>query len=73
MNSYGLIPKILNKIKDAKTPPRFTMDFLGTNLGFNSGSARPFVGFAKRLGLLTGPRITGKTIMDFLHTVRTND
>ena len=52
MNNYGVIPKILNRIKEAKTPPRFTMDFLSTDLGFPGGSPRPFIGFAKRLGLL---------------------
>jgi len=53
MNAYGLITKILNKIKEAKTPGRFTVDFLGTNLGFTSGSAKAFMPFAKRLGLLS--------------------
>jgi hypothetical protein len=53
MNSYGLIPKILSKIKEAKTPPRFTVDFFGTSLGYTSGSARPFIAFAKRLGFLS--------------------
>jgi hypothetical protein len=53
MNAYGLIPKILSKIKEAKTPQRFTQDFLGTNLGYGSGSAKPFIPFAKRLGLLS--------------------
>lgn len=52
MNAYGLIPKILNKIKEAKTPDRFTQDFLGTKLGFSGGSARAFIPLAKRLGLL---------------------
>lgn len=53
INAYGLIHKILAKIKDAKTPPRFTIDFLGTGLGFTGGSARPFIPFAKKLGLLS--------------------
>ena len=52
MNSYGLISKILDRIKEAKTPPKFTLDFLGTEIGYSSGSAKPFIGFAKRLGLL---------------------
>ena len=38
MNAYGNISKILAKIKDAKTPDRFTQDFLGTGLGFTGGS-----------------------------------
>ncbi|MFZ2060637.1 MAG: DUF5343 domain-containing protein [Candidatus Binatus sp.] len=54
MNAYGSIKKILTKITEAKTPPRFTLDFLSTNLGFKGGSYRPFIPFAKRLGLLNG-------------------
>lgn len=53
MNSYGLTTKILQKIKDAKTPDRFTQDYLANTLGFSSGSAKPFIPFAKRLGLLS--------------------
>lgn len=53
MMSYGTVSKILNKIKAAKTPQRFTNDFLYSKLGFKSNSARPFVRLAKRLGLLS--------------------
>ena len=52
MNAYGLLAKILRKIKQAKTPDRFTQDFLDTSLGFSSGSAKAFIPLAKRLGLL---------------------
>ncbi len=52
MNAYGNIPKILDKIKEAKTPERFTVDFLGTNLGFSGGSSRAFIPLAKRIGML---------------------
>jgi Family of unknown function (DUF5343) len=52
MNSTGLVTKILDKIKEAKTPERFTQDYLANTLGFASGSAKPFIGVAKRLGLL---------------------
>lgn len=52
MNSTGLVAKILDAIKDAKTPDRFSLDYLGTVLGFSGGSARPFIPLAKRLGLL---------------------
>lgn len=52
INSYGLVAKILEKIKVAATPPRFTIDFLGTQLGFSGGSARPFIGVLKRIGFL---------------------
>lgn len=52
MNAYGSIPKILTKIQEAKTPERFTQDFLGTKLGFPGGSPKAFVPLAKRIGLL---------------------
>jgi len=52
MNSTGLVSKILDKIREARTPERFSQDFLGTVLGFSSGSARPFISLAKRLTLI---------------------
>jgi hypothetical protein len=52
MNAYGSVGKILEKIKHAKTPDRFTYDFLKTTLGFKSSSARAFVPLVKRIGLL---------------------
>ena len=52
MNAYGNVTKILNKIKDAKTPDRFSQDYLETILGFSGGGARPFISLAKRIGLL---------------------
>lgn len=53
MNSTGLVSKILEAIKVAKTPERFSQDFFGTVLGFTSGSARPFIPLAKRLNLVS--------------------
>lgn len=52
MNATGLISKILDKIKLAATPDRFTQDFLATELGFSGGSARAFISLAKRINLL---------------------
>ena len=52
MNAYGNVTKILNKIKEAKTPDRFSQDYLDTVLGFSGGGARPFISLAKRVGLL---------------------
>ena len=53
MQSTGLVSKILDGIKSAKTPDRFSQDFLGTVLGFSSGSARPFIPLGKRLSLIS--------------------
>jgi hypothetical protein len=52
MNAYGNVSKILNKIREAQTPPRFTQDFLETSLGCSGGGARPFIPLAKRIGFL---------------------
>lgn len=52
MNSVGLIPQILEKMAQAQKPARFTQDFLGTKLGFTSGSAKAFIPLLKRIGFL---------------------
>ena len=52
INAYGNITKVLNKIKEASTPPRFTHDFLGVTLSMTGGSVRPVVPFLKRVGFL---------------------
>lgn len=54
MNSSGLIPKLFDKIQQAKVPERYTTDFQSSVLGYGSGSARPFIPFLKRLGFLEG-------------------
>jgi len=51
-NQPGSIVKILEKIQSAKTPDRFTYDFLQTKLGFKGGNYRQFIPLAKRLTLL---------------------
>jgi hypothetical protein len=52
MNATGMVSKILDKIKVAATPDRFTQDYLATELGFSGGSAKAFIPLAKKLGLL---------------------
>jgi len=52
MNAYGNIDRILTKVKDAATPPKFTQDYLTGELGFTGGSALSFIPFAKRVGLI---------------------
>ena len=52
INSTGLIAKIFEKIQQAKVPPRYTLDFQATVLGYGSGSARHFIPFLKRLGFI---------------------
>lgn len=52
MNATGTVSKILEKIKVAATPDRFTQDYLATELGFPGGSPRPFISLAKKMGLI---------------------
>lgn len=65
MNSCGLPSKILRKIKDAKTPDRFTQDYLANTLGFSGSSAKPFIPLAKRLGLLSSDGTPTETYKQF--------
>lgn len=48
----GIIPKILEKVKQAQTPERFTVDFLQTKLGFRGGNYRQFIPIAKKIAFL---------------------
>lgn len=48
----GCIPRILKKIKEAKTPDRFTHDFFETKLGFKGGNYKQFIPLAKKIGLI---------------------
>lgn len=48
----GNVRRVLTKIQEAATPPRFTQDFLETKLGMSGGSARPLIPFLKRVGFL---------------------
>jgi hypothetical protein len=52
LNAPGNITKVLGKISEAETPPRFSLDYLATTLQMPGGSARPVVPFLKRTGFL---------------------
>ncbi|SFQ54369.1 hypothetical protein SAMN05216229_1371 [Geopseudomonas sagittaria] len=53
MNATGLVAKVLEKIKVAATPDRFTQDYLATELGFSGGSAKAFIPLAKKIAILS--------------------
>lgn len=52
MQAPGYITKVIEKIKVAAVPPRFTQDFLTTKLDYGSSSARPIIPFFKAIGLI---------------------
>ena len=52
VQAHSNINKVLEKIKNASLPPRFTQDYLSTKLGIKSSSAKPVIPFLKRTGFL---------------------
>jgi hypothetical protein len=57
MASTKNLKAILEKIRGAGTPPKFTHDFLRTNLGFTSSTDRSVVGVLKGLGFLSADAV----------------
>jgi hypothetical protein len=48
----GTLEKVLEKIRAAATPDRFTQDFLASTLGMKGGTPRPVIPFLKKIGFL---------------------
>ncbi|MBH0053776.1 DUF5343 domain-containing protein [Salinibacterium sp. SWN139] len=53
MLSVTNLPAILEKIRAAGTPPRFTHDFLKSTLGFTASQDRPIIKILRALGFLS--------------------
>ena len=68
MLSTGLIPKIFEKIQNARRPERFTQDFLETKLGHSGGSARPIIQLLKRMGFLGSDGVPSSLYDQFRNT-----
>lgn len=52
VNATGNVTKVLDRIKQAPTPQRFTQDYLATVLKLPGGSAKPVIPLLKRIGFL---------------------
>ena len=52
VNAYGGITKVLDKVKKAQTPEKFTQDFLAETLNMPGGTPKPLIPFLKRVGFL---------------------
>ncbi|MGZ5018100.1 MAG: DUF5343 domain-containing protein [Methylobacter sp.] len=50
--SVGTLEKMLEKIKMASVPERFTLDFIGTKLSMKGGTANACVPFLKKMGFV---------------------
>ncbi len=53
MASVTNVDDIIQKIRGAGTPPRFTHEFLSSTLGFRSSNDRGFIKVLRALGMLT--------------------
>ena len=53
MASVGNIDAIVQKMRGAGTPPRFTHEFLSSTLGFRSSNDRSFIKVLRALGMVT--------------------
>lgn len=54
MISASAVRKILDKIKEAPTPSKFTSNYLSTTLGFEGANDKAFISYAKSMGFLDG-------------------
>ena len=50
--SPGTLEKMLEKIKTASSPERFTQDFVSTKLAMKGGTAKACIPFLKKMGLV---------------------
>lgn len=53
VQAHSNIKKVLEKIREASVPDRFTQDYLATKLGIKSSAAKPVIPFLKRIGFLS--------------------
>ena len=51
--SVGTLEKMLEKIKTASVPERFTQDFVGTKLLMKGGTAYSCIPFLKKMGFVS--------------------
>lgn len=65
MMTVGNIGDILDRIRDAGTPPKFTHEFLKSSLGFRGSGDRGIVKVLKQLGFLTNDSTPTNRYNDF--------
>ncbi|NUU16114.1 DUF5343 domain-containing protein [Cellulomonas humilata] len=66
--AVGNIPAILDKIRTAGTPPKFTLEFLSKTLGFTASQDRGMPKIFKKLGFLTADGTPTQRYNDFKST-----
>jgi len=65
MMTVGNIPAILDRIREAGTPPKFTHEFLKNSLGFRGSGDRGIIKVLKHLGFITGDSTPTQRYNDF--------
>ncbi len=65
VNAYGKIGDVLEGIKSAAVPPKFTQDFLTTVLGLTSSSYRAMIPLLKRLNFLDVNSVPTQVYKDY--------
>ena len=65
MNAYGKIESIFDKMHVAQKPPKFTLDFLETKLGFKSTSDRAIVPLLVKLHFISADRVPTELYSEF--------
>lgn len=63
--SASVTTKILEKIKEATTPSRFTQNYLSTTLGFTGANEKAFISFAKSLGFIDAQSVPTERYKQF--------
>lgn len=65
MMTVGNIPAILDRIREAGTPPKFTHEFLKNSLGFRGSGDRGIIKVLKQLRFITGDSTPTQRYNDF--------
>lgn len=65
MVSASVTTKILEKIKEATTPSKFTQNYLSTTLGFSGANDKAFISYAKSLGFIDNSSVPTERYKQF--------
>jgi hypothetical protein len=69
MPTVGNVPAILDRIREAGTPPKFNREFLSSSLGFTGSQDRGIIKVFKQLGFLTSDGTPTPRYNEFRSTV----
>lgn len=70
VTSPGTLKSMLERIKEASLPERFTQDFVETKLRMKGGTARSLIPFIKKMGLVSSDGIPTDQYREFRNKLR---